>query len=78
MFEAIYEISLEGRMIQIDFNTWDTIRKCARSGKWFFVEHMGKLYRYVSDYGYMERPTRFDFVLKEDDWSIDPIVIKVP
>ncbi len=67
---AIYEVMLEGRVIKVDRDTWDLIRKYVRENTWFYVMYCGKRYKYSKDRTYYDRPTRFDFELSKP-WDDD-------
>lgn len=72
--EFIYEVSLSGRVITLQFNVWEKIRDYVRSGKWFVISYMGSRYRYVSDRTYCDRPTRFNFELSSEEDEVIEII----
>lgn len=76
-FNPIYEIRLAGRDVKIDMACWDIIRDHVRSNKWFYVEYLGTIYRYVKDHEFLDRPARFDFEIKDEDWDDTPEIIRV-
>ena len=71
MSEAIYTIQICGKDINVDRQTWNTIRDHARNYKPFYIVYNGEKYKYVHHRGFYDRPTRFDFEpLSEDEEGV--------
>ena len=73
-FKQIYDIQLDGRLVSIDYHTWDEIRDAVRSQDWFYVMYKDVKYKYIKDQSFFDRSTRFIFQSVPKDYK-EPIKI---
>lgn len=74
----VYEIRLDGKVMEVEYGLWDKIRHKVRNNEWFYIVYGDNKYKYTKDQEYYDRPSRFEFESLSDDYEeeIEVIVIE--